>query len=666
MRKNAVIIKTLCFITILISLQGKVFAQTDSIIVQKSTEKVLIDGKVYYIHTVKPGQTLYSIAKAYNITVEEIQKENPTATLVISIGQSLKIPEAPVDLSKEIAEQYPQDYYYHKVKKGETVFSISQIYDVSRDDIFQLNPGSDTLISIDQVLRIPKDDDNFNKRNFQEEDFGYFYYRVRRKDNLYRLSKEYDITIEKIIEANPILSEGLKSGQIIRIPKPHLEETVKKDIEIVDTLVVDSTMNYYSVFSRAMCDSIKQSGVQKNIRLAVLLPLYSDFIYRVYQADTVDREGELLDEAARLKKLRIRSGFFFEFYQGIELAADQLRKDGYTIEINLMDTERDTLKVDSMLHQLQAFSPDLIIGPVYPEIFGKVADFANINEIPIVSPFLSDIPQISNNSFIYQMIPSDSVKLHEFAHYINHQSNSPVRFIFFDTNEVSKRSIDLLTAGLQNTWNKFDSLTIIPVAFDVKEPHVLDKLLSKAFVNEIIIETTDVKFANNVISTLNTLSSMYNIRVYGSAEWQREEGVDLDFMHNIELAIYTPFYFNVKDETTLKVLKDFEKKYGYIPERLSKQGYTFGLFGYDIASVFLNAIGDYGASCYRCSEFFKSSFTLADYSFNRALPTSGFTNSSLYSIRFEKNFDVTMVKMGGRKDTNKKTYLDKIINYRFD
>ena len=63
--------------------------------VERSDNKVILGGKVYYIHVVKPGQTLYAIAKAYNISQKEITLENPGAVSGIRIGQALKIPVEP-------------------------------------------------------------------------------------------------------------------------------------------------------------------------------------------------------------------------------------------------------------------------------------------------------------------------------------------------------------------------------------------------------------------------------------------------------------------------------------------------------------------------------------------------------------------------------------------
>ena len=63
--------------------------------VEISTEKAKINNKVYYIHTIIKGQTLYSISKAYNVTIEQIKEANPSVTEELKTGSVLYIPDTP-------------------------------------------------------------------------------------------------------------------------------------------------------------------------------------------------------------------------------------------------------------------------------------------------------------------------------------------------------------------------------------------------------------------------------------------------------------------------------------------------------------------------------------------------------------------------------------------
>jgi LysM repeat protein len=627
---------------------ANVFAQTDTVIIEKSTDKVVIDGKIYFIHIVQAGHTLHSIAKVYNVGVDQIINENPSAQHVIKPGQALKIPQVIRHIPyNEGSNKLDDEFYYHKVQKNQTLYSLANRYKVSQDAIVKHNPGADTLIKIDQIIQIPKVNENFSKRSYLKEDYGFYYYRVRRKDTFYGLAREYNTSIQEIKEANPFLSEGLKAGQLIRIPKPRLAS-----LELYvqpDTIVPDTIPESYFVFNKNICDSIKAANTNRTIEMAVLLPLNSDFHYHMYLRDTVDRYGELLDEAERLKKLRITSQWFIEFYQGIHLAAEVYKNRGYHVKLSLFDTKRDSLAVFSALQQLETNLPDIIIGPVWPELFDTVAKFAYKHKTPVVSPFLTRIDQLEENPYIFQMLPSDSVEYYHFSNFVNSASQSNIRYIIHENDSLNENRISLLKRMLHVTWNNADSLIIRDVVFDINKAHKIDSVFCDSIENQVILITKDVGFANNVISKLNTLRSRYEIRVLGSSDWQREETIDLDFKHFVDLGIYSPFYYNVKDLRTLQVLKEFKKKFGYVPERLSRQGYTFGLYGYDVGMLFMGAIANFDSSCVHCVDFFPEEQVLSNYRFNRYSPLAGFQNTSVYLINYTKDFEIVTIHLNNVK-----------------
>ena len=119
--------------------------------IKKSTEKVISGGKVYYIHTVKQGQTVYSISKAYNVTLQDIASENPGILLEqIRPGQALKIPV--ITKSETLNESYfgltKNDFNYHRVKQGQTAYFLSKKYNVPLDIIYKFNPGTESGVGV--------------------------------------------------------------------------------------------------------------------------------------------------------------------------------------------------------------------------------------------------------------------------------------------------------------------------------------------------------------------------------------------------------------------------------------------------------------------------------------------------------------------------------------
>jgi LysM repeat protein len=135
-------------------------AQTDGAI-KKSKKIEVIDGKKYYIHTVEKGQTLFAIAKAYELTVNDIQQENPDAINGIKKGQVLRIPFqkviAPVVINTPVKSPIidTSDYFMHLVEQGQTLYSITRMYNVSEERVLLLNPEVKMGLKAGQRLKIP-------------------------------------------------------------------------------------------------------------------------------------------------------------------------------------------------------------------------------------------------------------------------------------------------------------------------------------------------------------------------------------------------------------------------------------------------------------------------------------------------------------------------------
>lgn len=102
----------------------------------------------------------------------------------------------------------------HKIQKGETAYFIAQKYKVSVDEIYKLNPESQSGIQDNQVLKIPV---HSTEKQNQKQQINHI---VAAKETLYGISKQYKVTVDAIQNANlEILANGLQIGQELVIPQ---------------------------------------------------------------------------------------------------------------------------------------------------------------------------------------------------------------------------------------------------------------------------------------------------------------------------------------------------------------------------------------------------------------------------------------------------------------
>lgn len=151
----------------------------------------------YKIYTVIRGDTLYGIANKYGISVEELKKLNNLVSNTLYIGQQLKVPEQNLEEN--------DDYEIYTVVKGDSLWLISQKYDVPVDDLIEINNLETVNLQIGDKLKIPK---TSSKKT----------YVVKKGDSLWSIAKDYNISVEEIKLANNLTSNLLSIGQKLIIP----------------------------------------------------------------------------------------------------------------------------------------------------------------------------------------------------------------------------------------------------------------------------------------------------------------------------------------------------------------------------------------------------------------------------------------------------------------
>ena len=168
------------------------------------------------IYIVKRGDTLYSIARDNNISVAELKNINNITNNTIYVGQELY-------LKNKIVEEEPNendDIYV--VKKGDTLYSISKKLNISIDTLKALNKLNTNEIYVGQQLILSND------INTEEYDV----YTVKKGDSLWSISQKYDISVKELIELNNLNNLTLQINQKLKVPKTIIIEPEENDTEI--------------------------------------------------------------------------------------------------------------------------------------------------------------------------------------------------------------------------------------------------------------------------------------------------------------------------------------------------------------------------------------------------------------------------------------------------
>lgn len=152
-------------------------------------------------YKVVSGDSLYSIARKYNTTVEELKRLNNLTSNTLSIGQVLKVPSKTTET--------PVDYY--TVQRGDSLYSIAQKFNTTVNELIALNDLTSNVLQIGDVLKIP------SSSNENENTTGSTY-KVVSGDSLYSIAQKFGTTVDELKSLNNLSSNTLSIGQVLVLP----------------------------------------------------------------------------------------------------------------------------------------------------------------------------------------------------------------------------------------------------------------------------------------------------------------------------------------------------------------------------------------------------------------------------------------------------------------
>ena len=170
-------------------------------------------------HIVTKGESLYSIAQKYNTTIGALKSLNNLKNNILSVGQILKLPNY-INLTKPAS-----NITIYTVKRGDTLYSSAKQFDVSIDDLLEYNQLFNTILTIGQQLVIPIEDNSSDNN---------IVYVVKNGDTLYSIAKRYNVDVDLLKNYNNLDDNMIAVGQKLTIPNTN--EFITYYVRTNDTL----------------------------------------------------------------------------------------------------------------------------------------------------------------------------------------------------------------------------------------------------------------------------------------------------------------------------------------------------------------------------------------------------------------------------------------------
>ncbi|MDE6340694.1 MAG: LysM peptidoglycan-binding domain-containing protein [Muribaculaceae bacterium] len=615
-----------------------------------------IAGQKYYVYEIKKGDSLYGIANRFGWNLDVLVELNPSMQEKLQRGAKIYYPALVAASSAREEQAYePMESYpviRHIVKKGDTVYSIARMYEVSVDTIYEYNPSARSGVKRGEVITIPQQSDQINDGS------SHFFYTIRPGDTLADIAERFNTGVEQLMRDNKGVSENnFQAGDLLRV-------SVNSNKNNIVTETVDETRVSFGDSYKARKDDTWESVADKTgVDVADLKEANPDVELKknaiiavpLIETESVEREVEATDE--REGTLEGRRDIYKEvhglavadtlagmepsvsialviedpsskrdneFTRGMFVALDRLKNYPCRISLKVLHdnhTAADSVAVvENLLGSLDDFDADVVVATHEKNFPTWLADYGEEHGAEIVNVFdVKSELYLDNPSLIHLLTPS-SYFCEEVGDWV--ESAFPgSRLVLVGKPDADDAFADAILARMGEAGVMRKSIEDLP-SLSLNDD---ERYLFYGYA----VTKDEVASMLSAIDALKEQNPLAYVKVMGRPSWiTLADGLKEQFGRN---DVYFPsrFFFDHAGPDGKKFMAEYSAIYGHNPIRSFP---TYAAAGYDIINYFVPAVakndGDFNAYLPQVSGL------QTPISLQRVGNWGGFFNPSAYMIRY--------------------------------
>jgi len=650
----------------------------------------------YTTYRVSKGETISKIAREHKISVSEILRLNPDAKTGIKEGDVIQVPANKTQAKSAVTSKptttqttLPTDSKRktHLVQSKETVFGISRQYNVSVQDLYQWNPelernglkansylyispatasvATDQSTQVNVLLSATKADTPVDKAKI-----GYKEIEIEPKQTLYSLAVEYQTSVQKIMELNPELSEGLKSGQKIKVPttgKGTVSTTTTPEVKPTTTGTTSKETEQYSTITVAPKQTLFGLAKENNISIEDLIELNPELRKglqvgmevkvpntREVKASgsttapkwNIESSGSFVDLTQSLDRYTAKElvlllpfnasrvgdnasermktdGFLnmtMDFYLGAKLAIDKAIGMGLPLTVKVFDSNetKSSSDVKRILANENLAKTEVVIGPFFQSNVDDAVKALPNSDIVLVSPLSNE--KANPSSQLVQTMPYGDVLKQSLLEYFI-QKDSKITVIVDEKKASTKRFMQ----------RHYPNIKLI----ETKDLKDIDKTLVAGKNNAFILDSNSIESALLLTDKLKNKTDKFDIQV---ASFDKSEVFDYgEIKIETLVALHYTYPSVTRDsETSLDTAfaREFKAQNNMVPNRFAIRGYDVTL---DVILRMFQKDGFTGALGLKSTEI-ENKFV---YSKN---PEGTVRNRGVYILQYNDDLTVKVVE----------------------
>lgn len=488
-------------------------------------------------------------------------------------------------------------------------------------------------------------------------------------ETLYSLSQKYQVTQEALIEANPMLKDGLKAGMLLEIPASNVEvraeqpqandeskadkkksKSERKAIRFTnlrdrkkgEPLLVetDTTAAYIPTPEDVKPAEPEPAATEaepvEEEQPSVPVPAYNRRDGYVHLA--VVMPFNLQSQTRNTDKQQRRS---VEFYQGLLIAAREAQETGQKVEVSAFDI--GTEPAESILANQNFQHADVVIVPFDAKDAQPFIDYGRQSGVNVVSPLAFDETKL-NDPHLFQLNTAKSLLYPRLnSELITRFGNCEIVFLT-DSSLLARGNEESLVPALKQTltdnglaFHQFTYSDPARLSFLDAELKIGDKPI-------LLIPTSSSKESmRRMFPCLKYLTaetdstSAHEVAVLGYPEWMLYTEEFMNYYYDMNVWMFSKFYANPLDAKVEEFYKTFKYWYGKEPMNLYPK---YGLLGYDLAKFFIARIDMSGWTfdqtiAHHCNEGALQNVMNFEHT-----EQGGWINSALYLVHFKPNTEI--------------------------
>ena len=546
-------------------------------------------------YTVKDKETLYGLAQRFHITQDDLRRYNMILyKKELRKGQEITIPlyrDAPKEISKG-----KEGLTKYIVKPGEGLWRIAQNYGVTQETLERLNPNLPNPLKEGMEIWVPA-----GKSGVPEvtTDKALVLYQVEKGEGFMSLERKFGLSQKELEKLNPELKDGIKLEAQIWIPKNNF-------LDYVATLGGASQTDVATGNATDANPKIKSGMNPSNTKtVSFVLPFRVNGI----------QAGNIADIKIKLQKEKI-TAIASDFYSGALMALDSLQKMGFSLTVNVYDSNGNAQGVKAISSSEGLKNSQVIIGPFSPSAFNALSETITSDNIAILAPLSNRNIELRPN--VFQTVPTIEVLQNSMISFINQK--------YPDANIV------LLSDAKSKDMNE-KLLSSFSQAKNVDNIQAIQSALNKEATNIVFVSSDDVVFLSDAIRILYNIAGIngknknYNIIM---ATLDKGDAYDHNSISNSQLSALKFTYpaANRYAGESNPFIKKYLKTYKISPSKYAFRGFDLTMDAVLRTSLVGNFIkeANIGETSYQENKF--------QYVKNAA-KGGGYENRAVYILRYE-------------------------------